>query len=275
MNKISVILPVYNGEKYIQEALKSVLDQSCYNLELLVIDDGSADNTRAIVNGMKEQDTRIRYVRNEKNMGVQKTLNRGLHEAQGEYIARIDDDDEWADPQKLERQLAFFNEHSDYVLLGTGVIVVNEAGREIARFLNPETDEEIRRRMLTRNCFSHSSVMFRKEAALRFGGYDESLETLHAEDYDLWLKLGTVGKLANLPFYGLRFTERAGISNLHRMAQFRSDLYLAKKYRMQYPNYWFALVTNVLRISFWKFYRLLPRRLKKRLFVFYKKYWNA
>ena len=223
--KVSIILPTYNGSRFIQRSIESILLQSFADFELLVIDDGSTDSTAEIIQEATRSDSRIVYLKNEKNLGIQKTLNKGLRAAKNEYIARIDDDDLWVDEDKLKKQVEFLDTHPDYVLVGTGVIIQNEEGAELFSFLNPQTDEEIRKKILGKNCFTHSSVMFRKSAAIKFGGYDESQETRHIEDYDLWLKLGTIGKIANLPCYSVRFTLRPGnISSKNKIVQFRKDL---------------------------------------------------
>ena len=270
---ISIILLTYNGSKFISKAVESVLSQSFSDFELLVIDDGSIDNTADIVQEFANKDSRMIYLKNEKNLGIQKSLNRGLKEAKGEYIARIDDDDIWIDPEKLRKQAEFLNANSDYVLVGTGVIMQNEAGLELFRFLNPESDKDIREKLLIKNCFIHSSVVFRKDVAFKFGGYSEKQEVRHVEDYDLWLKLGTIGKLANLPNYSVRFTLRPGsISSENKSEQFKKNIAFIKKYKNQYPNYWQAIIWGYFRWMFYKLYRIIPLTgLKNKILKIYKK----
>jgi glycosyltransferase involved in cell wall biosynthesis len=270
--KVSIILPTYNGSKWIERAIRSILAQSFSGFELFVIDDGSTDNTEKIVSELKIKDNRIIYLRNDQNLGIQKSLNRGLKEASGEYIARIDDDDEWIDQDKLKKQLEFLEANKNHVLVGTGVVMVNETGKELVRYLLPETDKQIRKQLLGKNCFVHSSVVFRKDVAIKLGGYDESPETKHVEDYDLWLKLGTVGKLANLPFHGVRFTLRPGnISSRNKLEQFKKDIKLTRKYKGEYPNYLSALVRGYLRLIFYGVFNFLPfSRVKNLIFKIYK-----
>jgi len=269
---ISVILPTYNGARFIARALRSIIVQSVREFEIIVIDDESTDRTADIVKKIGAADSRIRYFRNEYNLGIQKSLNRGLREARGEYIARIDDDDEWIDPQKLEKQLAFFKKHPDCVLVGIGVIVVDEEDEELFRYLLPETDEKIRKKIFYKNCFIHSGVVFKKDAAMKFNGYDESEKVRHIEDYNLWLKLGTVGKLANLPIYGVKFTLRSGnISSKNKVEQFKKDINLIKKFRPYYPNYFGALIRSYLRLIFYGVFNFLP--LKSKILKFYKEHY--
>jgi glycosyltransferase involved in cell wall biosynthesis len=259
MPKISVILPTYNGSKWIEKSVRGVLAQSFSDLELLIIDDGSTDSTKSIIQKISKEDGRIVYIKNENNSGIQKSLNRGLKESNGAYVARIDDDDEWTDKDKLRSQLDFLEGNLDHVLVGTGVVVVDESGKELMRYLLPETDKEIRPRILGKNCFVHSSAMFRKSTAMKFGGYGEGREVLHVEDYDLWLKLGTTGKLANLPSYSVKFTLRPGnISSRNKIDQFKKDLELTQKYRSRYPNYLSSLIRGYLRFWLYGFFNLLP-----------------
>lgn len=251
---VSIILPTYNGGKYIKRAIESVMTQTFSEWELLVIDDGSTDDTERIVKEFASKDSRIIYLKNEKNLGIQKTLNRGLKEAKGEYIARIDDDDEWVDKDKIKKQVEFLESKPDHVLVGTGVIVIDENNNELFRYLLPESDKDIKGRILGKNCFVHSSVMFRKLTALEFGGYDESTSTRHIEDYDLWLKLGTVGKFANLPLYAIKFTQRSGsISGKNKIEQFKKNIKLIKTYKNKYPNYLGAFIRSYARILIYGF----------------------
>lgn len=246
---ISILLPTYNGAQTIARAIESVLAQSFLEWELLVLDDGSTDTTAKIVQEFAAADSRISYIQNENNLGIQKTLNKGLSLAQGEYIARIDDDDAWIDPQKLQLQYAYVHEHPECGLVGTGVIVVDEKGWEISRHLPPATDQEIRKYMLFRNCFIHSSVLFQKNMVQAIGGYGESGDARHVEDYDLWLRIGTQGEMANIPIYGVRFLLSArNISSKHMHEQYKKNIALISKHRKEYPNYFFGLIVGYIRL---------------------------
>lgn len=272
---VSIILPTHNGAKYIKRAIGSVVAQTFSDWELLVINDGSTDETENIIKEYVNKDARIIYLKNEINLGIQKGLNRGLKEAKGEYIARIDDDDEWVDKDKLKKQIEFLEKNKEYVLVGTGVIVVDEDGQELLRYLLPETDKDIRGKILAKNCFVHSSVMFKKDTTLTFGGYDESKDTRHIEDYDLWLKLGTIGMFANLLIYGVKFTQRMGsISSVNKLEQFRKNINLAKKYKNNYPNYFGSLIRSYLRIVVYGFILRSPIKFTlNKVIKFYKENW--
>ena len=249
------------------------MSQSFSEWELIIIDDGSSDNTESIVKEYIAKDQRIVYLKNESNLGIQKSLNRGLKEAKGKYIARIDDDDEWVDKDKLRKQVEFLDTNIDYVLVGTGTMVIDESGKEIFRYLLPETDKEIRNKILSKNCFVHSSVVFRKDASLKFNGYTEEKEDTHIEDYDLWLKLGTVGKLVNLSIYGINYMARDGsISSIHKLEQLRKNITLIKKYKNRYPNYNKFIVWSYFRLFIYRLSCIFPSPFINKVIKFYKEF---
>jgi glycosyltransferase involved in cell wall biosynthesis len=275
MNKlVSILLPTYNGADRIKEAMESVCSQFYGAWELLVLDDGSNDYTKQVVLKVAKTDLRIRYIKNETNLGIQKTLNKGLQEARGEYIGRIDDDDVWIDKEKLNKQIEFLEKNNEHVLVGTGFVAVDENGEEIFNFTNPARDEDIRKKILNKNCFLHSSVMFRKSMALECGGYPETEATKHIEDYVLWLKLGTLGKFANLATPSVRFTFRdESLSSKNKIIQFERCLQIIKPYRTEYPNYFQAWLGLTFRMIIYKFFKLWPfNYLYKKFYTLYKKF---
>ncbi len=270
--RISVILPVYNGEKYLARAIESVLRQRFRDLELLIMNDGSGDRSQEIAQHFLEKDRRIRVFAQD-NSGIQRALNLGLTHARGEFAARIDDDDVWISADKLQEQVEFLDEHPKHVLVGTGAVVRDESGRELFRYLPPTEDGSIRKRMLARNCFIHSSVMFRLRPVLETGGYDDGEPARHVEDYDLWLRLGTKGKLANLPLYATGFTLRPGnLSSRNKLEQFRKDLDLVRRYRKYYPGYAEAMVQGRMRLWIYRIFRVLPASVRNILLKRYKQF---
>jgi len=270
--RVSILLPTHNGAKWIESSIESVLNQSYSHFELIVINDASTDDTEAIVHGFVHKDARVIYIANEINLGIQKTLNKGLQLARGEYIARIDDDDVWIEEDKLERQVNFLDTHLDHVLVGTGTIVVNEEGAELFRFSPPPTDEGVRNRLLFKNCFTHSSVMFRKEVALSGGGYREDAVARHVEDYELWLRLGVKGKLGNLPMHGVRFMLRSGaIGARYKLLQLKNAIRLIQMYKQYYYRSFLAIIFAYIRYVGYVLLEKLPKSFQRRVFSFYKK----
>ena len=191
---VTVLMPVYNAEKYIGEAIQSVLNQSYSHFELLIINDGSTDNTRNIIQSYT--DPRIRLIEQE-SRGISYALNAGLHAAKGLYIARFDADDICL-PLRLAMQVSFLNEHSDYILTGTDAEYIQENGDHLFDFRSISYSyEQILSRLYQYCPFIHSSVMYRKDAVLNAGGYSPFAH--HFEDYFLWVTLVRSGKCCNLP----------------------------------------------------------------------------
>ena len=239
MNKslVSVILPTYNRLDLLQLAIESIRAQSYSNIEIVVIDDYSTDETVNFLTEYSKRDQRIRVIRNDKNIGFVRSLNKGIKEARGEYIARLDDDDSWCDSKKLEKQVEFLVNHPEYVLTGGGIIRVDEYGKEIARQHFPENDEEIRKTILIADPFVHTSVLFRKKDVEKVGGYDENLD--YAQDWDLWMKLGRLGKYYNFPDYFVRYLQSSqNRSNMNMRHHLWLNLVVRKRYQNDFPNFW-------------------------------------
>ena len=190
---VSVLMPAHNGAPWVRDAVESILTQTLEDLELIVIDDGSTDATPEILGRVR--DSRLRVERRER-AGLTRALNVALGLARAPLLARLDADD-LALPERLERQRAFLAANAAVGVLGTGAREVDEAGRTAREIRPPADDRAIRRALIRRNPFVHSSVMMRRSVLERAGGYDEALPV--AQDYDLWMRMGRLTRLANLP----------------------------------------------------------------------------
>lgn len=192
---ITVLMPVYNGEKFLRESISSVLAQSLADFEFLIVDDGSSDRTSKIIESYS--DPRIKLLR-QCNMGIAKSLNRGLELARGKYVARMDADD-ICRPDRFMLQIKYLTSHPDCVAVGSQLADIDHAGNFIDWRLVPLFHGDIVRRMLSGRGgqVPHPAAMFRRQGLLRIGGYRQVYEL--AEDLDLFLRLSEVGKLANLP----------------------------------------------------------------------------
>ena len=192
---VSVILPVYNGAVYLREAIESILDQSYANFELIIINDGSRDDSERIIKSIP--DARIRYYCQE-NQGLPATLNRGIELSRGEFIARQDQDD-ISFPQRLERQVEFLETHPRCGMLGTWAeIWVNDVRTDRAH-RHPADNVTLQYSLLFNNPFVHSSVMIRREVFERVGLYCNDRSRQPPEDYELWSRVSRVFEVSNIP----------------------------------------------------------------------------
>lgn len=201
MPKVTVLMSVYNGERFLREAIESILVQSFQDFEFIIIDDGSTDSTLEIIQSY--DDTRIRLIENEMNLGLSRSLNRGLKLAKGQFIARQDADDV-SEPERLARQVTFLETHNDVVLLGTSYQEIDTHGSLIGKRKLPCDYTEIRWSLLFFCPFVHSAVMLRKSIVLeQIGFYNEALA--YAMDYDLWYRIARCLPVANLDEYLVRY----------------------------------------------------------------------
>lgn len=182
MPDVSVLMPVFNGEVFLRPAIESALAQRGPSLELIIVDDGSSDDSPQIAEGIR--DPRVRVIRNRVTTGLAAALNVGLKAAAGEFIARLDQDD-IAAPNRLTRQVDVLRRMSGVMLVGSRARLIDASGTAIGTVERPCDETAIRWYHLLDNAFIHSSVMFRRREILdEFGGYDESLRL--AEDWELW-----------------------------------------------------------------------------------------
>lgn len=195
--KVTVLMPVYNAETFLREAIDSILAQTLTDFELLVIDDGSADGSADVVRSYG--DARIRLVSNEQNLKLTATLNRGLDMARGEYVARMDADDVSL-PARLARQAAFLDAHPAVGLCGTWAASFGSARFSMP---NPADPEGVRAKLLFDSALVHPSVMLRRALFDRHGLRYPPLA--HFEDYALWQRAARLFPLANLPEVLLRY----------------------------------------------------------------------
>ncbi len=199
---ISVVLPLYNAEKYIKESVESVLSQTFTDFEFIIINDGSKDNSGDVVRSIK--DDRIVYVE-QSNIGLPATLNRGISMARADIIARQDNDD-LSLPTRFEKQYQYLSEHPEVAVLGARAEIMNENGRSLNRYHDHPTDKNVLKFVLLfNNPFVHSSVMFRKSVLQKSGEYYTGKEVF--EDFNLWSRISRVADVANLPDRLLRYRE--------------------------------------------------------------------
>lgn len=192
---ISVVMPAYNAEKYIGQAIDSILLQTFRGFELIIIDDASRDKTWEIIKKYQKKDKRIITLRNVKNLKLSKTLNIAIQKSRGTYIARMDADD-WSYPYRLKKQFEFMEKHSSVGILGGTMEIMIENGAVIGKRSYPNDDKKIRNKIFWFSPFSHPLIMMRKPFLEKAGGYNPVFNP--AEDYELYFRIGKISKFANL-----------------------------------------------------------------------------
>ncbi|HKY82423.1 MAG TPA: glycosyltransferase [Sphingobium sp.] len=191
--KVTVFMPVYNRAPFVGGAIESVLAQNFEDFELLIIDDGSTDDSMSIVS--RYTDRRVRVERNDRNRGIPHTRNRGLDMATGDYIALLDSDDRMA-PRRLERQVAYLERNTHISTLGGWVTKVNDKGRAVRNLIKPLHPDELKAWLLFRCCHANTSLMART-GALRDIRYDEDFTV--SSDFELSVRLARKYQVANIP----------------------------------------------------------------------------
>lgn len=192
---ISVVMSVYNGEKYLSEAIESILCQTYKDFEFIIINDGSTDKSLSIIEKYKAQDERIVII-DRKNKGLIASLNEGIDKARGKYIARMDADD-ISLPERFDEELKVMESDKEIVVCGSWINVFSENKKNKIKKYFVE-DKKIKANLLMSCCFAHPSVMIRKDAFIDNNiWYDKNYT--HAEDYHLWTQLAKIGKFYNIP----------------------------------------------------------------------------
>jgi glycosyltransferase involved in cell wall biosynthesis len=223
--KVSVLLPVYNGGATLSQAIASILSQDMSELELIIIDDCSTDNSASIIRQYADKDSRIILIFHEVNIGLAKTLNEGLKLAKSDFVARMDQDDESL-PQRLRIQLDYMLSHPEFAVVGSYVYHIG-AKQEFDRLVElPSNSEQIKQTLLQYNCMYHPSVMMRRNKILELGGY--KAEFKNAEDYDLWLRVSKLYPLSNISEPLLRYRFSVSGMTLSRKWEQLFYVYLAQ-----------------------------------------------
>ncbi len=192
MPKVSILMPVYNAEQYLSQALDSIVSQSFEDWELILINDGSTDRSESII--MDYDDERIFYIKNPVNLKLIKTLNKGIDYCGGQYIARMDADD-ICHPDRLKRQVEFLDSHPQVLMCGTAATVIDNSRKKTGNIHNLTSDDYLQINLMFSPSFIHPSMMIRNEV-LKQSKYDEAYK--HVEDYDLWCRIAKLGKVANI-----------------------------------------------------------------------------
>lgn len=198
--EISVVMSVYNGEKYLREAIESILNQTYMDFEFIIIDDCSTDHTWQIITSYT--DSRIKAIQNKQNMKLPSSLNIGLGMARGDYIARMDADD-IALPDRFEKQIKYLEKYTDVAVIGGSFQIINEFGEDIC-IKKALCDELLEKYYFMPSPIAHPTAMLRKSMTVDKGFfYDEKYTS--AQDYDLWMRIAQKYKINNIPDVVLKY----------------------------------------------------------------------
>lgn len=244
---VSIILPVYNAGKYISEAIESIINQTYQNLQIIIIDDGSTDNSLEIINSFK--DKRINVI-SRKNMGLIFTLNEALQYAKGNYIARMDADD-ISRSDRIEKQVSFLKKNPNISIIGSYATIINESNHIIGYRKPAKHNFSLKATCFLGSPFIHPSVMFNKKLINNELYYSD--EFLHAEDYELWSRLATKDdiKFSTIPEYLLMYRVlNTSISRTYSEKQKKMTLKVQKRYFIKQKNLNEFKETNVYSIVF-------------------------
>jgi len=196
---VSVLMPTYNGERFLREAIESVLNQTFSDLELILVDDGSRDSTPRILAEFKDRDARLIVLTNERNLGIAGATNRALAAARGQYVA-LQDHDDISLPRRFRTQVDFLESHAEVALVGSAATLINDDGVSYADFPLPCEEIDIKWRLLfVGDAFHYSSIMVRRSAMQEIGGYGEDPAFRYSEAYDPVSRLAMRYQVANLP----------------------------------------------------------------------------
>jgi glycosyltransferase involved in cell wall biosynthesis len=213
-------MSVYNGQPYVEESVDSILSQTLEDFEFIIINDGSTDGSRAVLEQFAERDNRVRLI-HQTNRGLTPSLNRGLELARGTYIARMDDDD-ISHPDRLGRQVCFLEANPDVGVLGGGARVIDETGEPVDYWVPPTKHGHITWRLLFNACFTHPSVMVRRSLLQDLGGYADWARC--SQDHELWTRAVQETRLAALPDELIQFRRSEGsITATSRDAQMKTN----------------------------------------------------
>jgi|SRR3989344_2916776 len=266
--KVSVLMPVYNAEKFLDTAIQSILTQTFKDFEFIIVDDHSTDKSWGIIKTYAKHDKRIVTLRNEQNLRTTKTLNRGLKIAKGKYIVRMDADD-WSYPYRLQKQYEFMDKNPDVGISGGAVEICNKdlKVKNIRKY--PLTDHQARKIIFRYSPFAHPATIWRTSMVKKVGGYNENIPL--SQDLDLYFRIGKICEFANLPDTLIKLRTHNDSSSIVRgkyQEQFaiytRIKAFLELGYSMTFEDKLYTFLQMVSTI-------IIPPRIKFWLFNFFRR----
>ncbi len=193
--KVSVVMPVYNAQKYIDGAIESILSQTFKHFEFIIVNDASTDDTLSICEKYAKKDPRIKIITNKKNLNIGDSLNIGIKSARADYIARMDGDD-ISLPKRLDQQFRYLERNKNVGVVGCGMKIIDEAGKETGIRHYSSDSAKLKKTIFRYSPFAHPTTMFRKEAIVEAGMYSSKWSP--TEDLHLWVRVGKKWDFSNL-----------------------------------------------------------------------------
>lgn len=235
--KVSVVIPTHNRSKLVKRAIDSVLRQTYQNFEIIVVSDGSTDDTDFVLKEISKNDPRVKFIAYENAKGANYARNIGIKEAAGDFVAFLDDDDEWM-PEKLELQMNKFKENELLGLVYTGVEVIYYTNKKIINYYSiPKKTGNLSRDILISNCIgTTSSVVMKKSLFSKIGLFDENLKA--RQDYDLWIRACQITEVGAVNKPLVRYYNSTTTKQISDDVQKYEDalMYLKRKYEKYYNN---------------------------------------
>ena len=254
---VSILVPVFNGENYLEETLDSLCRQTYPQIEIIVINDGSTDGSKAVVNHFLN-DHRVKYYE-QPNGGVSSARNKGIIVSSGEYIALCDCDDVW-NPYKAEKQVSFLNDHTDAGLVYSNFSIMNAEGRIIESNPIPSPAQgKCFRSLYLENTICASSAMWRRFINDNILMFDEEIHT--TEDCDLWLRIASQSKIGYLDENLVHYRLHGQNSSLNRILHFQNKLVVAVGIQKKVPNFHELVDAKTYRLRLYRVHRWLARTL--------------
>jgi glycosyltransferase involved in cell wall biosynthesis len=261
-------MSVYNGERYLRESIDSILGQTFKNFELVIIDDGSTDDSWKIIKKYSTKDKRIVTIRNRKNLRTSAALNRGLDIARGKYIVRMDADD-WSYPYRLEKQYDYMRKHPKVGVSGGAIEICNERLRVLNKRRYPLSDKAARKIIFRYSPFAHPATIWNKEIMQNAGGYNENIPL--SQDYDLYFRIGKLSKFGNIKDVLLKLRTHDDSSSIVRgkfQEQYaiysRIKAFLEYQYDMSFSDKLYTFLQMISMV-------IVPPKVKFRLFNYLRR----
>jgi len=264
--KISVVMSVYNGEKYLREAIDSILNQTFGDFEFIIVDDGSTDKTAEIIDEYAKKDLRVKIIKNKNNIGLTKSLNKAIQETKGEYIARMDADD-ISSPERFDEQLTFIENHPEIGAVGCWYYLIDKNNKLIKKVRPPVKFYKIKKAILNSTPIIHPAAMIRKISLEKINYYDESFK--YAQDRDLLFRILNFYQLGVVPKYLLKYRyTKQSISLQREIEQKKYCLKAIRKVIKKgiYPKwYYFFTIRHLISIYLPKPLRIFKNNIFNKL----------